>query len=333
MKNFTKRTISLTMVLLLCMVSVFGNGAMAAAAEEYTALLEEYGNAAAHGEISYPFSVNKNTDVDFLIYADAAEVQWSVLIMDTAGEVYDSFATYASDNTWVEELQAYGVGFTEQSMPVGDYTIKLYPDKEVAYVLAVYENAIKPALNQTKATVTVGMKYTLKVDNTSEKVTWKSSKTSVAKVSSKGVVTGVKAGNATITASLESGAELKCKVTVKANKFTEKKMTANDMGWNMGCHLQVYAASYDAKGNLVMKCRFINNSGYKVTKLENVKIKMISAEGKTIGTYTAKSKSLAVANGATKDFSVTISKSKLKIKKADLRNATYERDGDYIYQY
>lgn len=73
-------------------------------------------------------------------------------------------------------------------------------------------------LNKTKAIIYVGDKLTLKatVTGDSQSVTWKSSKESVAKVRSGGVVTGVKEGTATITA-LANGVKAYCNVTVKNN--------------------------------------------------------------------------------------------------------------------
>lgn len=68
-------------------------------------------------------------------------------------------------------------------------------------------------LNQTTATICVGKKTTLKLGGTSTKPKWSSSNKKIAKVSSKGVVTGVKSGKATITAKLGS-AKYTCKVTV-----------------------------------------------------------------------------------------------------------------------
>ena len=58
---------------------------------------------------------------------------------------------------------------------------------------------------------------------------------------------------------------------------------------------------------------------------------MKDANGKKIGTYSAKSKSMSVPTGSVKDFNVTIKKDKLKNKKADLRNASYTADGEYYY--
>lgn len=63
--------------------------------------------------------------------------------------------------------------------------------------------------------------YTLKLKNkpASAKVTWKSSKKSVATVSSKGKVTAVKKGTATITATCNRKT-YKCKITVKKAGFS-----------------------------------------------------------------------------------------------------------------
>lgn len=80
----------------------------------------------------------------------------------------------------------------------------------------------KIALNASKKTLTAGQKFTLKVKSVkpakaSKKVTWKSSKKSVATVSSKGVVKAKAAGTAKITATSKKNKKVKatCKITVK----------------------------------------------------------------------------------------------------------------------
>lgn len=87
---------------------------------------------------------------------------------------------------------------------------------------------VTAALDKKTATVYTGKTVTLKATSNDKdaKATFTSSNTKVATVSSTGVVKGVKAGTATITASY-GNAKATCKVTVKAPsvKFTKKTAT------------------------------------------------------------------------------------------------------------
>ena len=90
------------------------------------------------------------------------------------------------------------------------------------------EAAKKPALSKTKLSINVGKSKKITVKNAKKKakVTWKTSKKSIAKITKKKTkgkpyakVKGVKKGKATITAVYKLGKtkkKLKCKVTVKA---------------------------------------------------------------------------------------------------------------------
>jgi uncharacterized protein YjdB len=86
-------------------------------------------------------------------------------------------------------------------------------------------------LNKTKAIIEKGKTMTLKATVTpstlkDRSVTWKSSNTKVAKVSSAGKVKGVKAGTATITCTSNStGAKATCKVTVGYVKLDKTEAT------------------------------------------------------------------------------------------------------------
>lgn len=82
--------------------------------------------------------------------------------------------------------------------------------------LPVQASAASVRLSKSSVTIYTGASKTLtaSVTGKSKKVTWKSSKPSVAKVSSAGKVTAVKAGKTTITAKA-NGKSAKCVVTVK----------------------------------------------------------------------------------------------------------------------
>lgn len=84
-------------------------------------------------------------------------------------------------------------------------------------------------INKKKLTLDKGKTFQLKITGTKKKVTWKSSKPSVAKVTSKGKVTGKKAGTAKITARV-NGKKYTCTVKVIDNskiKFSTSVATVN----------------------------------------------------------------------------------------------------------
>lgn len=91
-------------------------------------------------------------------------------------------------------------------------------------------SAAKGKINKKKVTITVGKTVKLKVKNIKKKVKWSSGKKKVAKVSKKGVVKGLRAGKATITAKAGKK-KFRCKVTVKKKK---KKSSSKNTGRSNG---------------------------------------------------------------------------------------------------
>lgn len=87
----------------------------------------------------------------------------------------------------------------------------------------VYAATVK--ISKAKLELRAGDTYTLKLSGSTDIIKWSSSKTSVATVSSKGVVTAVKAGKATITAKFKQKS-YKCTVTVKSGKTVDVVFTA-----------------------------------------------------------------------------------------------------------
>ena len=129
-------------------------------------------------------------------------------------------------------VKATAGGKTNDAIALLNYKVKVVPGnvivKAAAPVVTPTPAPVKqavaaaPKAAKAKATVKVGKKYTLKLKYaagkkaTVKKVTWKSSKKSVATVSSKGKVTAKKAGKATIYARVyfKDGSMKKVKFTV-----------------------------------------------------------------------------------------------------------------------
>ncbi|HCT91334.1 MAG TPA: hypothetical protein DF613_08135 [Lachnospiraceae bacterium] len=101
----------------------------------------------------------------------------------------------------------------------------------IIYVDApIVEAAGKTALAKTSGSVVIGGTQTVKVKNAPKgaSITYKSSKKSVAKVTGKGKVTGLKAGTAKITVTVKKGKSKKnliYKITVKKPKLSKNSFT------------------------------------------------------------------------------------------------------------
>lgn len=119
--------------------------------------------------------------------------------------------TYRSSKSSVASVSASGLITAKKP---GEATITVSCDgTSVTCKVTVPEPRV--TLNKTKASLYRNGKLSLSVTSTSKsQVKWKSSKSSVAKVDSNGVVTAVKHGTATITATVD-GVSRTCEITVK----------------------------------------------------------------------------------------------------------------------
>lgn len=117
-----------------------------------------------------------------------------------------------------------------------------------------------PKINKSKATITVGNTYTLKVSGTDQKITWKSSKTSVATVNGKGVVTAKKAGTAKITATVLKK-KYTCTVTVKKTTTSENSNPQDAILSKISKNFTV-GKYYKSGWKNALICTYKNNSGY-----------------------------------------------------------------------
>lgn len=288
------------------------------------ALLNETESVSTGETKSYTVDIpSANTTYFQVVVAEPVAFQMKVTNLSTGNVMLDGSDGYVSvdDSEWEYYEGVWLNGFSGTSLTPGQYRVEL----------TFMETAAKPALNQEKATITAG--FTTKLSVTDGKVSsWSSSNKKVATVDKKGKVTAKKKGNATITAKLKDGSSLRCKVTVKANQYSGKKITTSDVMYG-DTDMSVYKVSFDSKGNLVIKARFVNRLSYRVVALEKISLKVKDVNGKTVGTYKLGKKSASVSSGSTKDFTFTIKKSKLKKKKADLRGGSVSGGYTAVYRY
>ena len=120
---------------------------------------------------------------------------------------------WASSNKKIVTVSSKGV---IKAKKAGKATVVAkYGGKSYKCAVTVKKAAKKIVLNKSAITLVKGKKYVLKLKNAvPKKVKWKSSNKKIAKVSSKGVVKGKRAGKATITATYGKKT-YKCVVTVK----------------------------------------------------------------------------------------------------------------------
>ena len=167
-------------------------------------------------------------------------------------------------------------------------------------VSAATKKPTKITLNAKSKTLTVGKSFQLKVKSVkptkaSKAVTYKSSNKKVATVSSKGKITAKKAGTATITVTMKSGAKATCKVTVK-NPTVKLQKTKASLKVGKSTTIQI-------------KSTYPSNDTVKSYTSSNKKVAVVNAKGKV----TAKKAGTAVItvkmkSGATAKFKVTVKK-------------------------
>lgn len=324
LSNLKTKATALVLTSALCLSSLVAAPNKAEAATDYVTLLEQSGEATANTPVNYTFNIPNSTYtyLDVLV-PQATDLTCSIT---SAGneKVFEESVLSTDSNVWEfdQSLGVYAYSLDWPQPVAGDYTLSLTFGADTPYIVLVDQDAATLKMSSNSLVITKGFSSKLSVVDASGTVKWTSSKTSVATVSSSGKVTAKKTGSATITATDANGASAKCVVTVKANTYSNSKLTTQVVTYgNAG--LSVHKMSYDSKGNLIIQANFLNNSGKKVVQLKNVKITVKNSAKKTIGTYSLKSKKVSILQGGSKTFKFTIKKSKLKLKSTqDLRNSS-----------
>lgn len=333
--NVTKKLGSLVLALAIAFTAVFATATPVEAATNYTTVYSstDAETAYANTEVKIPFTVTANEGIDVVIVTPAS-ASATLTLYTASGSVYS-----ANDNPLYNATFQYdssiGLYYYEDgwySIPAGDYYYGITFSANTEYMVQIDQMNAAASISQKKATITAGFTKKLSVSGGTVK-SWTSKNKKIAKVDKNGKVTAVKAGSTTIVATLTDGTKLTCKVTVKANKYSASKITTSDVSYG-AFGFEAYSASYDSKGNLVVKVRLANNSSKKISELRSIKVTVKDPNGKAVGTYKLSKKSVSIPAYSTKDFSFTIKKSALKKKtKVDLRNSSVKADANAYYYY
>ena len=228
---------------------------------------------------------------------------------------------WASSNTKVATVDQNGV---VKGVKAGKATITLTvqnPGDAQALVLSKdvtvkqYVTSIK--LNAAKKAIYNGKAFTLKATvnpkNAAYKaVTYKSSNTRIATVTSKGVVKGIRPGRVTITVTARDGSKkaAKCQVTVVQQKATKLKISAKKTTTlkKKGASVKIKATLYPS--NTYNKLIKVTSSKKRIVKLSASKIK----SGKTV-TVKALKKGKTVVKFTAADGSRKSAQTKVTVKK------------------
>lgn len=170
-----------------------------------------------------PASIKLNTTKATLYTTGSTVLQLKATVAGTSNVV-----KYTSENSKIAKVDKYG---KVTAVGAGTVKIKAVANGVTAYcTVTVKRTSLK--LNVSKATIYTAAKKTVQIKPTivgaSQKVTYASSNTKVAKVDKYGKVTAVKAGTAVITVKA-NGLTQKCTITVKKPelKVSKTKLTVS----------------------------------------------------------------------------------------------------------
>ena len=209
-------------------------------------------------------------------------------------------ALYYDKDSVCHKPQGFGYRYTEAVIKGNKLTLTNYP-----LIGTVKLNKSKVTIQKGK---TVTLKATVSPSTLSDKsVTWTSSNTKVATVTSEGKVKGVKAGTATITCTSSTGLSATCKVTVGYVKLDKTKASVKK-GKTLTLTPTVYPSSLSDKS---VTWKSSDTSIATVTTAGKVKgVKYGTATITCTSNATGLSTTCKVTVGA-----VTLSKTKASVKK------------------
>ena len=219
----------------------------------------------------------------------------------TPSDASNKNVTWSSSNTNVATVDSNGK-VTGIKAGTATITVKTNDGNKTASCTVTVKNvaATEISLNTNNKTLEKGSTFnltaTISPKNTTNKtITWTSSNTSVATVSSSGVVTAVKKGSAVITAKTSNGMTATCNVTVKVSVtgVTLNKTSANV---NVGDNLTLVATVSPSDANNIAVTWTSSNSN----------IASVDSNGKVTGIKAGTATITVKTNDGNKTASCTV---------------------------
>jgi len=216
--------------------------------------------------------------------------------------------TWSTSNKAIATVSAKGVVSGKKA---GTVSIKA---KVSGKTLTCKVTIANPKMNKTSASINVNKTTTLKATLNGAAVantTWSTSNKTIATVTSKGVVTGKKAGSATITANV-NGKAVTCKVTVK-----------NPVTVTAAPKLDKTALALKVGNTSTLKATVNGSTTSNVTwTTSNKSIATVTTNGIVKGITAGNAKITAKVNGKAVDCTVTVTKTTSAIETTAKANMT-----------
>ena len=285
-----------------------------------TLVHEQSITANAFDAYKYKFKINTTSDLEINLYVPSP-VGVTYTVKNSSGKVVGNPMVLTNyDDSWILDGRGwYTYKYVVNQLKKGSYSVEYVFDQETKFDAKIVQLSNNVSLSSNKLSITKGFVKTLKVNN-GVATSWTSSNSSVASVNRKGKITGKKIGITTVTAHLSDGKSLKCKVTIKANEYSGKKITIEDSGINEYT-IRAYHAAYQANGNMIIKFRIA---------IPKFHVSVINQKNKGIASYSNNSFKVNVPKHSVKEYSITIKKNSISGGKADLRNTNIEISGERV---
>lgn len=302
----------------------------AQAASDTVNLMHKVSTATANSPIRYNFTLTKKSDISFVMKTNE-RIGSTITIKDPDHDTPLQTVYLSTVSKNMQYISSKGIykNSAKINLPEGNYVLELSFENDVNFDFTMDQVSSGAKLSSSKIIITKGFSSQIKVVNGGIMKSCTSSNTAVASVTQKGKITAKKNGTVNIKVKLTSGKTLLCKVTVVSNRFHVAKTDIKDIPYNT-VEMKAYDASFDKKGNIIIKFTVVNNNYGAISKIQSFKVTMKSSNKIVTATYKKSVFSVNVPGYHTTTYTVTIPKSYLKTEKnkIDLRTSKFSITGE-----